>query len=196
MRKLVTFLGPLCAIFVLYALQKSLPTYGDITSPIVVSGKVGEKVTARNFELTVTQLHLARNIKLTAFGNERSYGTSGIWAIVEAEAAARNETITVMSSAWLGADGLRYFASERLGNAPGLLSRQQLQPGLPQRVLIIYEFPEREMREGMLIVARHPFQPLDNELHIAMESSAPVLIRDQVTLERGRSDTEWSIMAK
>ena len=97
MRKLAALFGVFVAIFALYVLQKSLPTYGDITSPIAVFGKTGERVTARNFELTVTQLRFVRNIKLTAFGNERSYGTSGIWAIVEAEAAARNETVTVMS---------------------------------------------------------------------------------------------------
>lgn len=196
MRRLVSVLGVFLAIFALYVLQKSLPTYGDITSPIVVPGSIGEKVTARNFELTVTQLGFARNIKLAAFGTERSFGTSGIWAIVEAEAAARNETVTLTSATWLGADGLRYLASERINNAPGLLGRQRLEPGLPQRVLMIFEFPEGEMSKGTLLVARYPFQPLDNELHIAMESSAAPLIHDEVMLERGRSDAEWSIEAK
>ena len=196
MRRLAAVLGVFLAIFALYVLQKSLPTYGDITSPITVPGSISEKVTARNFELTVTQLRFARNIKLAAFGNERSFGTSGIWAIVEADAAARNETVTLTSAAWLGAGGLRYLASERINNAPGLLGRQRLEPGLPQRVLMIFEFPEGEMSKGTLLVARYPFQPLDNELHIAMESSAVPLIHDEVTLERGRSDTEWSIDAK
>lgn len=193
MRKLAALFGVFVAIFALYVLQKSLPTYGDITSPIAVFGKIGERVTARNFELTVTQLRFVRNIKLTAFGNERSYGTSGIWAIVEAEAAARNETVTLMSAAWLGAGGLRYLASERINNAPALLGRQQLEPGLPQRVLMIFEFPQSEMNKGTLLVARYPFQPLDNELRIAMESSSAPVIHDQVTLERGRSDVDWSI---
>lgn len=196
MRKFATLLGPLIAIFVLYALQKSLPTYGEITSPIAIYGKAGEKIAARNFELTVTQLHFTRNIKLTAFGKEHSYATSGIWAVVEAEAAARNETITVMSAAWRSADGLRYLASERLNSAPALLGQQQLQPGLPQRVLMIFEFPESEMNNGTLLVARTSFQPLDDELHIAMESSAVPVIRDQVLLERRRSDADWSIEVK
>lgn len=193
MRKLAALLGVFLAIFALYVLQKSLPTYGDITSPVAVFGRTGEKVSARNFELMVTQLRFARNIKLTAFSNERNYGTSGVWAIIEAEAAARNETVTVMSAAWLGADGLRYRASERLSNAPALLGRQQLEPGLPQRVLMIFEFPESEMNKGTLLVARYPFQPLDNELRIAMESPSAPVIHDQVTLERGRSDVDWSI---
>lgn len=196
MRKLAALLGAFLAIFALYVLQKSLPTYGDITSPIAVSGRIGEPVTARNFELTVTRLRFARDIKLVAFGTERRFGTSGIWAIVEAEAAARNETVTLTSATWLGDDGLRYLASERIGNAPGLLSRQRLEPGLPLRVLMIFEFPESEMSKGTLLVARYPFQPLDNELRVAMEQSTVPLIYDQVTLERGRSDTEWSIETK
>ncbi len=195
-RKLAALLGVFFAIFALYVLQKSLPTYGDITSPIAISGRVGEKLTARNFELTVTQLRFARTVKLTAFGSERSYGTSGIWALVEAEAAARDETVALTSAAWLSADGLRYLASERIGNAPGLLGRQRLEPGLPQRVLMIFEFPEREMSKSTLLVARSPFQPLDNELHIAMESSTASLIHGQVTLEKGRSESDWSVEAK
>lgn len=193
MRKLAALLGVFVAIFALYVLQKSLPTYGDITRPIGVLGKTGTKVAARNFEIKVTQLRFARNIKLTAFGNEHSYGTSGIWAIVEAEAAARNETVTVMSAVWLGADGLRYLASERISNAPALLARQPLEPGLPQRVLMIFEFPESEMTRGTLLVARFPFQPLDDELRIAMDSSSAPVIHDHATLERGRSDVDWSI---
>jgi hypothetical protein len=196
MRKVAALFGIFLAMFALYVLQKSLPTYGDITSPIAISGKVGEKLSARNFELTVTQLRFARTVKLAAFGSERSYGTSGIWALVEAEAAARNETVALTSATWLGADGLRYLASERVGNAPGLLGRQRLEPGLPQRVLMIFEFPESEVSKGTLLVARSPFQPLDNELHIAMEPSAAPLIHDLVTLERGRSDSDWSVEAK
>lgn len=196
MRKLATFLGPCIAIFVLYALQRSLPTYGEITSPIATYGRIGEKIAARNFELTVTRLRFARTIRLTAFGKERSYGTSGVWAIVEAEAAARNETISVTSAIWLSADGLRYFATQRLNAAPALLGQQQLQPGLPQRALMIFEFPESEMNKGTLLVARTSFLPLDSELHIAMDSSAAPVIHDQVLLERRRSDADWSIEAK
>ena len=58
---------------------------------------------------------------------------------------------------------------------------------------MIFEFPESEMNKGTLLVARYPFQPLDNELRIAMESSSAPVIHDQMTLERGRSDVDWSI---
>lgn len=195
MRKLVSLLAIGLSILALYALQKSIPTYGDIISPIAIAGTAGEKLTARNFELTVTQARFAKKITLVAFGNERSYGTSGVWAIVEAEAAARDKTVTVASVAWLGANGTRYLASDRLSTAPALLTERPLEPGLPRRVLMILELPESEMSKGTLVVAHRPFQPLDSEMHIAMEPVAGALIHDQVSLIRGRSVNDWSLRA-
>ncbi|MGE0241677.1 MAG: hypothetical protein AB7F09_09845 [Parvibaculaceae bacterium] len=195
-RKLATVLGLGLAVLVLYGLQKTRPGYGEITSPIAVSGKAGEKLSARNFELAVTKIRLARQIKLSAFGKDRHYSTSGVWAVVEAEAAARNESITLTSAAWLGPDGVRYDASERLTNAPGLLTAQRLEPGLPMRTLMIFEFPEREWRGGAILVAPTPFLPLENEMHIAADLSANVVIHPTLTLARGSSPADWSIVTE
>jgi hypothetical protein len=191
-RKLATVLGLGLAILALYGLQKTRPGYGEITSPIAVSGKAGEKLSARNFELKVTNIHFARQIKLTAFGRDRFYSTSGIWALVEAEAAARNETVALTSAAWRGPNGVRYVASERLSSAPDLKS-QRLEPGLPARALMIFEFPESEMQGGEILVAIAPFLPLDSEMHIAAGPATPPVIHPVATLVRGRSLTEWSL---
>lgn len=193
MRKLGAILGIGAAMWILYAVQKTMPTYGGITSPIVVSGRAGERLTARNFELTVKDITLARQIKLAAFGNERAYGTSGVWAVVEAEAAARNESITLTSAAWLAPDGIRYTASERISAAPGLLALQRLEPGLPKRALMIFEIPNTEVHGAAILVARSPFQPLDSEMHIKTDIAADMPVRDSISLVRGASLSDWTL---
>jgi hypothetical protein len=192
-RKLVTVFGLIFAVALLYGVQKTMPTYGNITSPIAVSGKAGEKLSARNFDVTVKSIRLAREIKLNRFGRDRLYSTSGVWALVEVEAAARDETVTLTSAAWLGHDGARYNASERLSGAPGALAEQRLEPGLPQRALLIFEFPESEIRDGTILVARTPFQPLDSELNIAADLPVKPIIAPTITLTRGRTLDDWSL---
>jgi len=192
-RKLASVLAIGLAIIILYGLQKTRPGYGEITSPITVSGKAGEKLSARNFELTVTNIRLAREIRLTTFGKDRLYSTSGIWAVVEAEAAARNESITLTSAAWLGPDGVRYDSSERLSNAPGLLTVQRLEPGLPSRALMIFEFPESEWPGGSILVAPTPFLALENEMHITAGLPDNAVIHPTLALVRGASSADWSI---
>lgn len=192
-RKLAAISGLALAVLVLYGLQKTMPTYGNITSPIALYGKTGEALSARNFTITVKDLRLARAITLSAFGRERSYSTSGVWALVETEAAARDETIILTSASWLGRDGARYTASERLSNAPGLLTNQRLEPGLSTRALLVFEIPESELPDAEILVARTAYQPLDNEIHIAVELPPKPLIHPTITLTRGRELTDWSL---
>jgi hypothetical protein len=192
-RRIAAAFSLVLAVALLYGLQKTMPTYGNITSPITVSGKAGEELSARNFEVTVKSIRLAREIKLTSFGRDRVYSTSGVWALVEAEAAARDETVTLTSAAWLGRDGTRYNASERLSGAPGALAEQRLEPGLPQRALLIFEFPESEIRDGTILIARAPFQPLDNELTIAADLPPTPIIAQTITLTRGRARDDWNL---
>lgn len=193
MRKLSAILGLGLALLLLYGLQQTLPTYGDITSPIVQSGKAGETLTARDFEFTVKNIRLARRIGLSSFGAERFYDTSGIWAVVEVEAAARNKTVVLTSATWVGPDRVRYSDTERLSNAPGLLASRRLEPGLPAKALLIFEFPENELRGSSIFVARQPFQPLDSELHIATDIGAKPVIHPLILLTRGRSVDDWTL---
>ena len=47
-----------------------------------------------------------------------------------------------------------------------------------------------------LAACTHPQDAHVPQATIAMDSSATLLVNDQVTLERGRSDADWSIEAK
>lgn len=184
MRRLVSLLGIGLAMWVLYALQKTMPTYGDITSPIIIAGDSGQTLKARDFEITVEKITLAREIRLSTFGTERAYGTSGLWAVVEGKAAAHDKSITLTSATWLAANGVRYDASERLANAPGLLAQQRLEPGLSSRIAMIFELPDYARSNGTILIARSPFQPLDDEIRIATKLPSDVVIHPVVALAR------------
>jgi hypothetical protein len=194
MRRLISLLGIGLAVWVLYALQKTMPTYGDITSPIIIAGKSGETLKARDFEIAVEKITLAREIRLAAYGSERAYGTSGLWAVVEGKAAAHDQSITLTSATWLAANGARYDASERIANAPGFLARQRLEPGRPSRILMIFELPEYARSNGTILIAPTLFQPLDEEIRIATLLPTDAAIHPAITIARGTSLQDWKVV--
>lgn len=184
------FVGFVLAGLLLYGMQKTTPGYAEITGPIVVSGRVGEKLAARDFELTVTNVVFSKQIEVKTFGREKAYTTSGQWAVVEALAAARRETISVFAAAWLGRNGARYAMTERLSNAPGLLPAEVLEPGLPRKVLLVFEFPEDQGAGATMLVARNAYTPLDDELHIAIDAPHGE-VHEAVRIDR--TDPGWKV---
>lgn len=186
------FLGFLAAVLILYGLQRTMPGYADITSPIAVAGQVGEKLSARNFALTIDKVSLAREITVESFGRERNYTTSGVWALVEGQAEAGQESITVMASQWLAPNGARYVMSERVSNPPGQLSAVRLEPGLPpHKVLLLFEFPGDQASGATLLVSQNPYTPLDSELRIAIEFDRPPFVAESARISRDGSD--WRV---
>ncbi|HWK69008.1 MAG TPA: hypothetical protein VNS34_29130 [Rhizobiaceae bacterium] len=185
-------LGILAAVLILYGLQRTMPGYADITSPIAVAGRVGEKLSARNFALTIDRVSLAREISVEAFGRDRTYTTSGLWALVEGRAEAGRESVTVMAAQWLAPNGARYAMSGRVSNAPGQLEAARLEPGLPPRkVLLLFEFPEEEASSTTLHVAQNPYVPLDSELRIAIGFDQPPFVAKSARISR--DGTDWRV---
>jgi hypothetical protein len=123
-------------------MQHTTPYYGEITSPIVVEGNAGERLDADDFALGIVNVHLARTLKTESFGQQRSFTTSGVWVVVEGAAEAKAESLTLMSAAWLGPNGVRYELGQRLSSLPGMLPGERLEPGLPKPVLMAFEVPE------------------------------------------------------
>jgi hypothetical protein len=185
--------GVLLAAAVLYGMQRTMPYYGEITSPIVVEGKAGERVDAKAFALGIAKVHLARTIKTESYAGEKTYTTSGVWAVVEGAAEAKNETVTLMFAAWLGPNGVRYDLSQRLSNLPGILPGERFEPGLPKPVLMAFEVPETQAFDGTLIIARSAWTPLDEEVRVELPGGSPDDIRTAITVRRGRGGVPWTL---
>jgi hypothetical protein len=187
--------GFLAAVLILYGLQRTMPGYAEITRPIAVTGRIGDKLSARNFALTVDKISLAREIVVESFGRERAYTTSGLWALVEARAEAGHESVTIMAAQWLAPNGARYLMSSRLSNMPGDISSDRLEPGLPPRkVLLVFEFPEGQANGATLLVSQNPYTPLDSELRIPIEIDEPLLVAKSARI--ARDGTDWRMTAQ
>ncbi|MDK1374345.1 MULTISPECIES: hypothetical protein [unclassified Sinorhizobium] len=179
------------AVAVLYVMQQNTPGYGEITSPIVIQGKAGERVEGRDFAFAAGNIHLARAVKTQSFGSVREYTTSGVWVLVEGAAVAKRESLTLMSAEWRAPSGVRYALSERFSTLRGYLPTERLEPGLPRPVLLAFEMPEAEVRGGTLLVARSALIPLGEELWIDVGEKNPTDIHPSVALERGSSTMPW-----
>jgi hypothetical protein len=182
----------LFAAAILYGMQHTTPYYGEITSPIVIKGKAGERLDADDFALGIVNVHLARTLKTESFGQQRGFTTSGVWVVVEGAAEAKTESLTLMSAAWLGPNGVRYELSQRLSNLPGMLPGERLEPGLPKPVLMAFEVPENQAFDGTLIIARAAWMPLDEEVRIPLAGN-PDDIRATIALGRGGGGVPWTL---
>lgn len=192
-RAMVSIAGVVAAIAILYGLQKTIPGYADITRPIPVRGTLDDRLTARTFELTATKITLAERVALRSGTREQTFDTSGVWAVVEATIAARHESVTISGVSWLGSGGVRYAMSQRVSTAPGLLPTERLEPGLPRKVLMLFELPQDQVKDATILVSRAPFAPIDSELHIKANVPTPLFVRNVARIVRGTNAGEWHL---
>jgi hypothetical protein len=184
------------AAAILYGLQRTTPGYGEITSPIAVAGKLGERITASAFAIGVAKVHLARTVTAKSVGRTQTFTSSGVWVLVEGAVEARFESLTLMSAQWLGPNGVRYALSQRFSTVPGILPSQRLEPGLPRPVLMAFEIPEGQVSGGTLLVARTAWTPLEEEVRIEMTGVAPDDIRPGLVLARGGGAAPWMLRSE
>ena len=181
---------------VLYGLQRTTPSYGEITSPIAVTGKLGKRIAANAFVIGVVKVHLARTVTTKSVGRTQTFTSSGVWALVEGAAEARSESLSLMSAQWLGRDGVRYALSQRFSTVPGFLPSQRLEPGLPQPVLMAFEIPEDQVSEGTLLIARTAWTPLEEEVRIELTGVGPDDIRPALVLARSEGAVPWTLKSE
>lgn len=186
----------LLAAVLLYGMQRTTPLYSDITSPVPVAGRQGERLDTDAFAIGIAKVHLAREVTTRSLGGTRTYSTSGVWVIVEAAAEAKHESLTLTSAAWLGPHGKRYAMSQRFSIVPGILGNERLEPGIPRPLLMAFEVPERELSGARLLVSRSALTPLAQEARIEMTEVEPEDIRPAVILGRGNRTLPWTLEAQ
>lgn len=192
MRALGSCLALVLAAGLLYALQKTTPGYSTITSPIVSAGAQGERVATPAFAVTARRVYLAREVTVEAFGRTKTYSSSGVWIVVEAEAEALRESLSLTFANWQAPDGIRYALSPRLSAVPGYLPVERLEPGLPRPVLMAFEAPQGAIAGGHVILARNALFPLGDQLDIRMEAGE-VPIVPRLTIRRSSGGAGWTL---
>ncbi|TIO11245.1 hypothetical protein [Mesorhizobium sp.] len=186
----------LLAAAMLYGMQRTTPLYSDITSPVPVTGRQGERVDTSAFAIGVANVHLAREVTASSFGRDRTYTTSGVWVIIEAAAAAKQESLSLTSAKWLGPNGVRHALSQRLSSMPGMPGTERLEPGIPRPMLMAFEVPESQLSGATLLIARSAVTPLAEEAWIKITDVRAQNIRSTVKLGRGNRSQPWTLEAQ
>lgn len=156
------------AALILFALQQTTPGYSEITGPITQNGVAGTVIHARGFTLRVEKVVLAERLRWQAFGRSYDRDTGGLWAVAVVDAEGTPATTALNGATWQAASGLRFEASQRAESARGFLRGKRLEPGLPQRGLLIFEIGRDTARGGALLVSMSRWPRLDTQLRITL----------------------------
>lgn len=162
----------LAVALLLLAMQRTTPGYTEITGPIVKSGTVGSPVEARSFRARVSKVVLAERLVWQARGASVERSTTGLWAVVVARLEADPVTTSVAGALWQGPGGLLFEASQRVAGAPGLLTAERLEPGLPRDGILVFEVARQEARGATLLLSQNRWPRLDSQLAIAIPPAA------------------------
>lgn len=191
--RLGSLLAVALAVAALYGMQRTTPLYSAITSPVPVAGKQGKPVRTSAFTIGIANVHVARRVSVPDIAGARTYRTSGVWVIVEAAAAASRESVPLASAQWLGPSGRRYALSRRFTSLPGMAGTEQLEPGIPRPVLMVFEVPESELSGARLLVSPTAYTPLIEEAWIEMAELGGQDIRGTAVLGRGNRLLPWTL---
>ncbi|TIM68873.1 MAG: hypothetical protein E5Y58_17705 [Mesorhizobium sp.] len=192
MRMVRSALALLLAAAVLYGMQHTRPLYSDITSPIVASGGMNKRVEARAFALSLDSARVARVLNVET-GKSKTYTSSVVWVVVEGEAEAKFETLGLTSGEWLSRSGIRYVLTDRLWATIEMMPGDVYQPGLPRRVLLVFEVPEDAVAGGTVVVAPTKLLPLNDEIRIATTVSGKD-IEPAITIRRNQERPPWTVL--
>ncbi len=159
---------------VLAALQATTPPYAMLTGPIRTEGRQAETVAGTMFSAQIRQVQKAKTLVWDQFGRAVERESSGSWVVVSAELQAMRETMPVRGATIIGTSGRLYHQSQRAQGAPNVLSAKTVQPGLPTSGLYIFEMPQEETRNMVLVLSRQYGPQLEDELNIKLEQNGIV----------------------
>jgi hypothetical protein len=168
---------------------QQLPNKLQSWAPITVQGKVGERIEAREFAVTVEKSILASAITYGEYGEIRDY--PGTWVVV----VVTYETLTAPARPQfeLEALGNRYPNYRQAHDAVEFHTTGPVgeQPGLPKRGVIAFELPTQPEGADLLVTNKSSdkygeplYAPLDSQVSIRLNLTDPPQPRvDLDTLE-------------
>lgn len=138
-------LATIAVLVAIVALRKAEPSYDEKIAPILVPGRSGDRVVARNFAVTVQRVKLARAYQVAPALFQtapRTVRPDGIWmsALMEVEALSEPGVVRAQLRT---RDGLVYVASD--SDRPDVkqfnLSQKQLVAALPATGAYFFDVP-------------------------------------------------------
>ena len=129
----VVIAGSIALVGLTYGVAATVPTTAAMEAPFATRGVVGETLSGRVLEATVTELRFADELRADDWRGT----TNGAWLVVDAIVAGVIERTTV--SAVLMVDGIEYAASDRISF--DALTERVVDPLLPIIGSIAFEVP-------------------------------------------------------
>jgi hypothetical protein len=166
--RIAAVLGFLTAAALLLAMRMTTPNYDVSVAPIVEHGRLGAgDVAGRRFAARAERVETARRVRFVRnVSTVEERDTSGVWVIVHVSAMATQEPVSIGSAALLTRDGRRYTQTTRLPTMPPLLGVRELQPGIRDSGVFVFELPADAVAGTTLLLAANRIAPLDSELRI------------------------------
>lgn len=171
MRAIASVITIAAAIAVLAYLQWTTPTYALLTGALETKGHQSETVSSETFNVTVKRILTTKTLDFNRFGRQVERRSEGTFVIVTAEMQSNWETMHVGSASIRGASGRSYAQSTRVTGIKSLLTSKDLQPGLPAKGLFVFEMPEQEVRDMVLVLSRQLGPRLDTEIHVQLDAN-------------------------
>ena len=143
-------IGLVAVLTVAWFVAQSTPGDAVWQGPIPVEGAVGETLTGRNIEATITDVRIADEVVAS---NGWAGPTTGVWVVVDASVSRVVDDEGVgLGTANLVIDTTTYSASERPDMAT--IARQSLSTGIPLTGPLMFEVP-RELVQSASAHAAH-----------------------------------------
>ncbi|MBP0578045.1 hypothetical protein J8I29_01875 [Labrys sp. LIt4] len=173
----------LAGVAILALLHWTTPGYAVLTGPIEIAGRQEAPAETAEFSLKVDKLILSELLVFQRYGKKVERGTGGIWAVITADASATHRTLLLAGVALRAASGRIYMQSPRVDGMSQLLSGKELQPGLQQRGLFVFELPADELPGAELVISREAFPRLTSQLAMSLNEGSAIR---RTVLEIGR----------
>lgn len=157
-----------------WTLSKVTLPLDSAQAPFVTVATLGETASARNLEITVTDVHAARSVV-----DDKGWSTEGTWLVVDLEAAARaTQKDAFLRTATLSIGDRLFSATDR---AVTFLN-QGLVPGVPRAGSLAFELPPEALTgSGVLrLGAANPV--LDGVVELTIELDE-LPVESEVALE-------------
>lgn len=153
--------------------------------PYLVTGSVGESVSARTFDATVVSVRGGKLLGVRGKG----YDTGGVWILVKLRVTATEENTRVGYAAVLDDRDRTFLASGRIDQPFGDGGRT-FQPGVPVEGEIAFEVP-RDAATSLRIRVATPLadQRMDAMAEVALPST------DSATVDKWATDENPVILA-
>lgn len=162
------------AAALLLAMRMTTPNYDGRVAPIAAHGRIGAgDVDGRRFSARAERVETAHRIRFARLASTiEERDSSGVWLIVHASAMATQEPVSIGSAVLLTRDGRRYVQTTRLPAAAPLLGVRELQPGIRDSGVFVFELPADAVAGTTLLLAANRIAPLDSEVRIDLRLDA------------------------